>query len=118
METTLPVYGFTADLGGLLSLAITIVLPILVGLVTRQSTSGAVKAVLLLALAAVKTVLEAWLQATNTGVAFEAVPVIYTTAINFGIAVAIHLGLFRPTGVADAAQSVVVTDKPSERPAA
>lgn len=108
---TLPVYGFEPNLGGLLSLVITIVLPILVGLVTRQSTSAGTKAVLLLALAAAKTVLEAWLQATNTAVTFEWIPVVYTTLINFGIAVAVHFGLFKPTGVAGAAQRSLVTDK-------
>lgn len=110
---TLPVYGFTPNLGGLLSLAITIVLPILVGLATRRSTSAGAKAVLLLALAAVKTVLEAWLQAENTAATFEWVAVAYTTAINFGIAVALHFGLFKPTGVADAAQNTAVKDKPA-----
>ena len=108
---TLPVYGFEPNLGGLLSLAITIALPILVGLVTRRSTSAGVKAVLLLALAAVKTVLEAWLQAANTSVDFVWIPVAYTTAINFLIAVALHFGLFKPTGMAGAAQDSLVRDK-------
>lgn len=108
---TLPVYGFAPNLGGLLSLAITIVLPILVGLVTRQSTSAGVKAVLLLALAAIKTILEAWLQAANTAADFEWVPIVYTTVINFGIAVAVHFGFYKATGVAQAAQNSLVTDR-------
>lgn len=106
----LPVYGFTADLGGLLGLALTVLLPIVVGLVTRTSTSAGLKATLLLGLAAVKTVLEAWLQAVNEAVAFDAVPLIYTTLINFGIAVAIHYGLWRPTGVTAAAQQRLIHD--------
>lgn len=108
---TLPVYGFAPNLGGLLSLAITIVLPILVGLVTRQSTAAGVKAVLLLGLAAVKTVLEAWLQAVNTDVVFDWVPVVYSVLINFGIAVAVHYGLFKPSGVSAAAQRSLVADR-------
>jgi len=114
----LPVYGFAPNLGGLLSLAITIILPILVGLVTRQSTSAGAKAVLLLALSAVNAVLSAWLQAENTLAVFEWIPVVYSTAINFGIAVTLHFGLFKPTGVASAAQNSAVKDRPVSEPAA
>ncbi|MFG1846785.1 hypothetical protein [Micromonospora carbonacea] len=109
----LPVYGFAPNLGGLLSLAITILLPILVGLVTRRSTSPGVKAVLLLTLSAVNSILSAWLQAENTSAVFEWIPVVYSTLINFGIAVAVHFGLFKPTGVSDAAQEAGVKDKPA-----
>lgn len=108
---TLPVYGFEPNLGGLLSLAITVALPILVGLVTRRSTSAAVKAVLLFALAAVKTVLEAWLQAANTSADFVWIPVVYSALVTFAIAVAVHFGLYKPTGVAGAAQDSLVRDR-------
>lgn len=107
----LPAYGFAPNLGGLLSLAVTIVLPILVGLVTRQSTSAGAKATLLLLLSAVTSVLSAWLQAENTAAVFHWIPVVYSTAINFGIAVALHFGLFKPTGVAGAAQRTLVADR-------
>ncbi|MEU0078585.1 hypothetical protein ABZY58_11865 [Micromonospora tulbaghiae] len=110
---SLPVYGFAPNLGGLLSLAITIILPILVGLVTRQSTSAGAKATLLLALSAVNSVLSAWLQAENTAATFDWIPVVYSTLINFGIAVAVHFGFFKPTGVSQAAQSAVVKDGPA-----
>lgn len=109
---TLPVYGFAPNLGGLLSLAITIVLPILVGLVTRQSTSAGAKATLLLLLAAINSILSAWLQAENTSAVFEWIPVVYSTAVNFVIAVAVHFGLYKPTGVARAAQDSGVRDRP------
>ncbi|MBF9135338.1 hypothetical protein I0C86_41545 [Plantactinospora sp. S1510] len=112
----LPVYGFRADAGGLLSLAITILLPILVGLITRRSTSAGTKAVLLLTLAAVKVILEAWLQAANTAATFEWIPVVYTTAVNLAIAVAVHFGLYRPTGATDAAQRSLVADRPTPPP--
>ena len=110
---TLPVYGFAPNLGGLLSLAVTVILPILVGLVTRKSTSSTVQAILLLLFAAVKTILVAWLDAENTSAAFEWVPVVYTTLVSFGIAVAVHFGLWRPTGVADAALRSGVKDHPA-----
>jgi hypothetical protein len=108
----LPVYGFAPNLGGLLSLAITILLPILVGLVTRQSTSAGVKATLLLLLSAVNSILSAWLQAENTAAVFDWIPVVYSTLVNFGIAVTLHFGLFKPTGVAGAAQRSLVADRP------
>lgn len=109
----LPAYGFTPDLGGLLSVIITVLLPIFVGLVTRSSTSSALKGVLLLGVAAVKVVVEAWLQAENTGVDFEFVPVVVSVLINFVIAVAVHYGLWKPTGVTAAAQRTLVTDPAS-----
>lgn len=106
----LPAYGFAPNLGGLLSVVILVLLPILVGLITRASTSAGLKGVLLLALAAVKVVIEAWLTAVNTSVDFEFVPVVVTVLINFVIAVAVHYGLWKPTGVSGAAQRTLVKD--------
>lgn len=113
--TDLPIYGFRPDLGGLLGLAVTVLLPLAVGLVTTRATGAGVKAALLLFLAAVKSVLEAWLQAINTSVDFDAIPVVYATAVSFGIAVAVHFGLFKPAGLAAAAQAVGAR-KPHPRP--
>ncbi|MFI6228642.1 hypothetical protein ACIBCR_15175 [Micromonospora echinospora] len=110
---SLPVYGFEPNLGGLLSLAITIVLPILVGLVTRHSTSAGAKATLLLFLSAVNAILSAWLQAENTSAVFEWIPVVYSTFINFAIAVAVHFGWYKPAGISDAAQRSLVKDRPA-----
>jgi hypothetical protein len=110
----LPVYGFDPQsLSGLLSLAITVLLPILVGLLTKRSTSAGVKAILLLAFAAVKAFLEAWLQAANTSVDFAFVPVAISIVVNFAIAAVVHFGLFKPTGVSGAAQDTLVKDKPA-----
>ncbi|MFI7547196.1 hypothetical protein [Actinoplanes sp. NPDC049599] len=102
---SLPVYGFDpSSLSGLLSLVITVLLPLVVGLVTTRTTSAGAKALLLLFAAAVKSLLEAWLQAANSGVDFALVPVAITVAVNFGIAAAVHFGLWKPAGVSDAAQ--------------
>ena len=107
----LPVYGFDPQsLSGLLSLIIAVVLPLLVGLLTKRSTSPAAKAILLLAFAAVKAFLEGWLQAENTDVAFAFVPAAISTVVNFAIAAVVHLGLWKPTGAADAAQDTLVKD--------
>jgi hypothetical protein len=108
----LPVHGFDPQsLSGILSLLVTVVLPLLVGLVTRRSTRPGVQAVMLLAFAAVKSFLEGWLAAANAGVPFAAVPVAIGTVVNFMIAVVVHLGLWRPTGVAGAAQDTLVKDR-------
>lgn len=93
----LPVYGFRPDLGGVLGAIIMVGLPILVGLLTTRKVSPVAQGVLLLALAAVKVVLEAWLQSINTHVPFEFAPILYTVLINFIIAVAVHFGLYKPS---------------------
>jgi hypothetical protein len=93
----LPLYGFSPDLGGVIGLLITFVLPLAVAVLTKASWGVGTKGSLLLALAAVKSILEAWLMSTNTDVAFEFAPTLYTTVINFVIAVAIHRGLYKGT---------------------
>lgn len=109
----LPVYGFDPQsISGLLSLLITVLLPLLVGLLTKRSTSPGVKAVLLLAFAAIKTFLEGWLQAANTAVDFAFVPAAISVVVNFAIAAVVHLGLWKPTGTAGAAQDTLVKDRP------
>lgn len=107
----LPVYGFDPQsVSGLLSLSITVLLPLLVGLLTKRSTSPGVKAVLLLLFAAVKSFLEAWLQAANTAVDFAFVPVAISVVVNFAIAAIVHFGLWSPTGASRAAQDTLVKD--------
>lgn len=107
----LPAYGFDpTSVSGLLSLAITVLLPVLVGLVTRQRTSPGVQGFLLLVFAAVKSFLEAWLEAENEGTPFLWTALAATIAVNFVIAVAVHFGLWKPTGVAAGAQRAFTSD--------
>ena len=95
----LPVYGFTNDLGGLLGIVLNVLLPIAVRYLTKAHWNGGLKGVVLLALAAVKTVVEAALQSSNAGVHVAFVPLVTTTLINFGIAVVVYLGIYRPAGI-------------------
>lgn len=95
---------------GLLSLAINFVLPLIVGLVTKQSWSKTVKGVVLLFVAFVKTVLVAWLVALNAGQPFNLTMVLYTTLFNFAIAVAAYFGLLKDTPLANAAQRAGIKD--------
>lgn len=106
----LPIYGFAPDLGGLLGFMITFVLPLLAALFMKRSWSTGTKGVILLALAAVKVIVEAWLMAINKGVAFDFVPIVYTTVLNFVIAVAVYFGLWRGTQVQQSALRSGVTD--------
>jgi hypothetical protein len=102
-------FSFQPDLGGLLSLAVTVLLPLLVGLVTTRLTSSGTKAVLLLALASITSVVQAWLASVNAHVPFEWVVVAFNAAINFGVGTAVHFGLWKPTGAAKAAEDSGIT---------
>ncbi|QKW15396.1 hypothetical protein [Verrucosispora sp. NA02020] len=101
----LPTYLFAPTLAGVLSLALTVLLPLVAALFMRQSWSAGPKGLVLLALAAAKAFLEAWLAATNSGAVFNGVEVGYAVFVNFGIAVAMYFGLLRDTGVQRAAIS-------------
>lgn len=97
-------YAFnTATLVGLL---VSFVLPLLVGLVTKASTSSAVKAVLLLLLTAVTNLLSQFL-ATDNGPGFPWGTAILGTVIGFAMAVAAHFGLWKPTGATASAQATL-----------
>lgn len=106
----LPVYGFRPDLGGLLGLILTVVLPLLAGLLMKRSWNAATKGTVLLALAAIKTLVEGYLQAVNTGVHLDGVALTITTVVNFVIAVALHFGLWRGSGIQQAAIDSGVRD--------
>ncbi|BAL87277.1 hypothetical protein AMIS_20570 [Actinoplanes missouriensis 431] len=108
---TLPTYLFEASPAGLLSLALTVILPLLAGLLMKSSWSAFTKGLVLLALSAVKAFLEAALGATQTGESFDAWQVGYGIAVNFGIAVAVYFGLLRDTAVQRAAINSGVKDR-------
>lgn len=104
-----PMIAFTLDPVAVIQLVTAVLLPILVGLVTNRATSGAVKAWTLAGLALVSSLLTEMGNAWAAGEAYDlgvglvgAIPV-------FAIAVATHYGLWKPTGVAYAAQDVRAT---------
>ncbi|MEU5945150.1 hypothetical protein ABZ793_06255 [Micromonospora sp. NPDC047465] len=108
----LPTYLFAPNLAGVLSLALTVLLPLAAALFMRQSWSAGPKGLVLLALAALKAFLEAWLAATDGGVAFNAVEVGYAVVVNFGIAVGAYVGLLKNTRLQQSAiSSGLVHDK-------
>lgn len=94
-----------------LTLCVTVLLPVLVGLVTKQSTSSGIKAVLLAILSAITGVASALIQANNADVSVDLYPLAISAVSVFVIAVAAHYGLWKPTSVSEKAQGSVVVDK-------
>jgi hypothetical protein len=92
-----------------LTLLVSVLLPILVGLVTTRVTSPRVKALALLALSLVTSIVSSWILAVQSATSFDLWAALYTFGTVFLIGVASHFGLWRPTGVAAAAASVLVT---------
>jgi hypothetical protein len=95
----LPTYLFAPNLAGLLSLILAVLLPLAAALLMRQEWSTGTKGLILLALAAVKTFVEAWIGGIEAGIAINLVELAYAVVVNFGIAVAAYFGLLRGTSI-------------------
>ncbi|WP_223166378.1 hypothetical protein [Nonomuraea sp. SYSU D8015] len=95
----------------LLTVAISTVLPVLVGLVTKASVSGGTRAVLLALLSVAGGVVASALDAVNAGVAWDWRSALITAFTAFVGAVASHFGLWKPTGVSDWAKNSLVKDR-------
>lgn len=87
-----------------LGLVVSVVLPVLVGLVTTRVTNASVKAVLLLALTAANGFLVELAGPHDAG--YSVGSALILTLVSFGTAVLSHFGLWKPTGIAHAAQDV------------
>lgn len=109
----LPTYLFEPSLAGVLSLAVTFLLPLLAALLMKSSWSALRKGLVLLALATLKAFLEAWLGAANSGEHFDLWRTLYADLVNFGLAVIFFFGLLRGTATQQAAiNGGPVNDKP------
>lgn len=106
----LPTYLFAPTFWGFISLAVTVILPIAAGLLMKQSWGTGVKGTILLALASVKTLLEAAVVANDAGVAFNWATALWTVVINFIIAVTMYFGVWRTTSLQKAAINSGITD--------
>lgn len=92
----------TLDLAGLVNILVSIILPVLVGLVTKSSTASGIKAVILLLLTTISAYLT---QAIAYGVDhFAWASAGLAAVLSFVTAVASHYGLLKPTGITPAAQ--------------
>jgi hypothetical protein len=84
----------------LLTLIVGTVLPVLVALVTTRVTSSGKKAGLLAGLSAGTGFLSELLDALQAGVPYDVFAGLVTAITVFIVAVALHFGLWKPTGVA------------------
>jgi hypothetical protein len=110
---TLPTYLFEPSLAGLLSLLLTVVLPLLAALLMKSHWSAFQKGLVLLLLATVKAFVESWIGAVDSGENFDLARVLYADLVNFGIAVVAYLGLLKGTAVQQSALDSGVKDKPA-----
>lgn len=90
------------------------VFPLVIGLVTTRVTDGGRKAILLAGLAVVSSLATELAAALQTHTAYNLGEALLAALASFLIAVATHYGLWRPTGVAVAAQNALVTASPQE----
>lgn len=86
-----------------LGLLVSVVLPVLVGLVTKRVTHAGIKAVLLLALSTLNGFI---VEVANGGPAFDWGTAAVLAAVSFGTGVLAHFGLWKPTGVSGKAQAI------------
>jgi len=106
----LPTYLFAPTLGGVLSLLVQIVLPLLAALLMKSSWSTATKGIILLAASSLKAFLEAWIAANDANTAFDLRGAVINALVVWGIAVGIHFGFLKNTSVQRAAISSGVKD--------
>ncbi|MFF8679482.1 hypothetical protein ACF07F_16385 [Streptomyces sp. NPDC015237] len=93
----------TADLDKAywIGLLISVILPVLVGLVTKRVTHAGFKAVLLLALSTLNGFL---VEFANPGPDYDFGTAVVLSLVAFGTGVLAHFGLWKPTGVSTKAQ--------------
>lgn len=95
----------TLDQAYWLGLLVSVILPVLVGLVTTRVTHAGVKAVLLLALSGLNGFL---VEYAAGGPGYDVGTAAVLALVGFGTAVLAHFGLWKPTGVAGRAQESLV----------
>lgn len=96
----------TISLAQLISLLVGTVLPVVVAVVTARVSHPGVKAVTLLALAAVSSFLSEWLVAINTAAVFDFSQAGLGVLVTFVAAVAAHFGWWKPIAVTGSAGTV------------
>lgn len=100
---------FNFQLHLLLTLLASTVFPLLVGLVTTRETDPGRKAVYLAALSVLAPLVSETAHALATGTAFDLGQALFAAISGFLVAVGLHYGLWKPTGVTGAALDHGVT---------
>lgn len=90
---------------------ISVVLPILVGLVTTKVTNSSTKAVLLALLAMLTGLGTELLESINTGTSYDLGNALVFWLGSFAVAVSMHFGFWKSTGASAKVQDVLVTAK-------
>lgn len=93
-----------------LGLLVSVVLPVLVGLVTTRVTSPGAKAVLLLLLSTANGFL---VEYAAPGPGYDVDTAAVLALVAFGTGVLAHFGLWKPVGVSGKAQDSLVTSRPT-----
>lgn len=100
----------------LLTLVIQVLLPLLVGLVTKRLHPAWLKAVLLVVLTLANQYFVGWLAAAQAGQHFNFVDYAWNVIFGYVVSVAAHYGFWVPTGVTAVAQSSLVKDGTTAAP--
>lgn len=100
---------FTVDPAVVIQLLLAVILPIGVGLVTTRVTSGSKKAWLLAGLTLLTSVITGLGDAVASSAVFDLGRALFLALPQFCISVAMYYGLWKPTGVGQAAQDVKTT---------
>jgi hypothetical protein len=109
-------FVFEVDWPLIISTVISTLLPLLVGLVTKTTTSGGLKAVLLAGLAFLNAGLTEVYIALTENVVFDVGTWLVGAIASFAVAVGSHYGFWKPTGVTGAVQSVGPKHPPEPKP--
>ena len=102
-------FVFTLDPALVIQLLLAVFLPIAVGLVTTRVTKGSIKAWLLAGLTLVTALLTQLGAAVASHTAFDVGLALISVIPAFAISVATYYGLWKPTGIGQAAQDVDTT---------
>lgn len=103
----LPMYAFQPNVGGLLSMVLTVVLPLAVAVITTRVTASSIKTILLLIVVVIKTTVEAIISNGNDYIHFGWPSFLINIGTNFALAAIIHLGVWKPLGLAAKVQNDV-----------
>lgn len=106
---------FSVDPAMVVQLVLAVLLPIAVGLVTTRVTAGSTKAWLLAGLSLLTSVVTQLASAIAGNTSFDVGLALLATIPAFAISVATYYGLWKPTGVGQAAQDVEATTLPKFR---
>lgn len=106
MGTTKAVF----DEAGALQLVLSMLFPILVALFTKISTHPGVRAIALLGISVLSSVVKSAYDAAENHTAWQWQTVVYGAIFAFVVGVATHFGLWSPTGASTAAKKTLIKD--------